>query len=148
MGFGIRDSLLGTLLARRLNCCAKLGPQPSGSDPELLTLPIIIDTSSPLGAPRFNLHSFVGSPLFSYTAATVIMGVAVLILWTWKVSLREEVADSPRPAALALIAREAEPVGRITGMADCRWAAAVPHGKTIPLGGTFALASGLLEISY
>ena len=55
--------------------------------PEPLIPPIIIDSSPagryPLGAGLFA----VGGPLFSYTAAAVIMGMAILVSWAWKVSL-------------------------------------------------------------
>ena len=50
------------------------------------------------------------------------------------------------------VARETEPVGRITGMADCRWTDpedAPPSGAaSVPLGRKYALNSGLLEITY
>ena len=51
--------------------------------------PIIIRTSPTLPAP-FTFDSFVGSPLFSYMAATVIMGVVMLVFWAWKVSLHDD----------------------------------------------------------
>ncbi len=116
--------------------------------------PIIIDTGGPLQASPFTLHSFVGSPLFAYAAATVIMGVAILVLWAWKVSLHYELAASANSRGLTApgedTAREMEPVGRITGMVDCRWAdpQATPLVAAVALGRKYELASGLMELSY
>ncbi len=117
---------------------------------EPLVPPIIIDTSTPPGSPLFFLNPSLGGWLFSYSAATVITGVLVLIFWMWKVSLRDEVAESPRPAMPPSVAREMEPVGRITGTADCRWANAqtAPRNETVPLGRKYEFVSGLMEIAY
>ncbi len=57
---------------------------------------------------------------------------------------------------MAVIQHEKQPetkpemVGRITGTADCRWADPdyAPSGPAVPLGGKYALASGLIEIAY
>ena len=46
---------------------------------------------------------------------------------------------------------EAEVVGRITGMVDCKWAdhaTEASDGDRVPLGRQYALASGLMEITY
>ena len=42
-------------------------------------------------------------------------------------------------------------VGRITGMVDCQWADRLDGGgrwRHVPLGRKYALASGLMEITY
>ena len=78
------------------------------------------------------------------------MGVAMLGAWVYKVSHDEPVArvaqpaaDSTRTAGRRLLApgRKPEFVGRITGMADCRWAdpEAAPVGRTSPLGRKYEL---------
>jgi hypothetical protein len=112
--------------------------------------PIIIDTGPTIHYPLFTTQSPLGGWLFSYAAATVIMCVAILGAWAYKVSLsRAEVAKVvPRPASQRA-EPEAEPVGRITGKVECRWANpqdAPP--AAVPLGRRYELASGLLEISY
>ncbi len=112
--------------------------------------PIIIDTGPTIHYPLFTTQSPLGGWLFSYAAATVIMCVAILGAWAYKVSLsRAEVAEViPRPASQRA-EPEAEPVGRITGKVECCWANPqnVPPA-TVPLGRRYELASGLLEISY
>ncbi len=124
----------------------RLRPPPSAF-PLSVEPPIVIRTSPTLPTP-FTFDSFVGSPLFSYMAATVIMGVGLLVFWAWKVSLHDEVATYPR-AEPSPVVREMEPVGRISGMADCRWADSQDApSAAVPLGRKYELASGLVEITY
>ncbi len=130
-------------------------PHPSDA-PEPLIPPIIIH-ASPFSPPP----SLVGSWLFSYGVATLLMGVAVLISWVWKVShdYSLDIAKNSRELTApgdslsgAVSPRLDEPqyVGRISGTAGCRWAdpRTAPGNETIPLGRKYELASGLLEISY
>ena len=128
---------------------------------------------SPSGLPlRFlptALHGTVG--WFSsdwpvaYLIATVICGVSMLIGSVVHVSSPVQVARQsvPLPSPLSLLPPV---VGRITGMVDCKWAegsgfrvqgSGVPISKSpnfqtskfpVALGDTFALASGLMEITY
>ncbi len=122
--------------------------------PEPLIPPIIIDTTSTTHYPLFTIHSPLGGWLVSYAAATVITGVMLLVLWAWKVSQQDELAKAPTASATPAVEREEpmESVGEITGLADCRWAdpnAAPPSGAAaVPLGRTYALNSGLMEITY
>ncbi len=141
--FGVQGSESGVGVA------VELPHQPETPDSEALIPPIIIDTSPTIHYPLFTIHSSLGGWLFSYGVATVLMGVAILGAWAYKVSLEAEIArDQPRPAPQG---DEPKPeyVGRITGTADCQWADpqdAPP--AAVSVGRKYALASGLLEISY
>jgi hypothetical protein len=105
--------------------------------------------------PPFSVSSpapFVGGVLFSYTAAALIMGVGILIAWAWKLPEYWHIASHPVPLASSTPSIPSV-VGRITGMADCRFAA---DSKTedqrpktaVGLGDKLTLLSGLLEITY
>ncbi len=100
---------------------------------------------SPLSPP------FVGGPVFSYLVAAVLLGVMLLGAWAYKISHHQELAQSSPEQRSAPRAPEMHFVGRITRTVDCRWSdsrtAAFP-GASVPLGRKYALASGLLEISY
>ena len=112
-----------------------------------------------------------GWPL-AYLAATAILGVALLMAAVVPVSQPQQIAgrvgwdkrsDAPpsqgehAPLDNRLPAYPVT-VGRITGMVDCRWERTSqgpspktqdPRPKTfVSLGDTFALASGLVEITY
>ena len=62
---------------------------------------IIVDTAGPLPSPLFSLGRPLGGWLFSYAAATVITGMAILGAWAYKVShdyqLAAAVVDVRRP---------------------------------------------------
>ncbi len=118
--------------------------------PEPLLPPIIIDTSGPVPSPLFALGSTVGGWLFSYSAATVIMGMAILGAWLYKVSLDSKIAQDQSLLAQRGAEPKPEYVGRITDMADCRWAdpQAAPLVAAVALGHRYDLSSGLMEISY
>jgi hypothetical protein len=117
--------------------------------------PIVVDVSPVRQAPLFTLQSPVGSFVFSYLAGAVLLGIGLLIGWTWRVyddrnvvqnpprHLDGDRSPSPVPAPPS--------VGRITGLADCRWAdpatGTFSHSP-VPLGRKYALASGSMEITY
>ena len=125
-----------------------------------------VETSSP--APTFlstPLHGTAG--WFSsgwpvaYLVATVIFGIGLLIGSLVPVSSPQQIAkQSSLPAAQQQFQPEPkiEFVGRITGMVDCQLdqrsgisclKTQGPRPKTlVSLGDTFALASGLMEITY
>ncbi len=127
-------------------------PVPS---PEPPIPPIIINVSPLPPAPLFSTLLSPGGWLFSYAAATVITGMAILGAWVYKVSVGGGMQGSPVPVVTAnqppsLPAKpERELVGQITGTADCRWAdpQEVPSAA-VPLGRKYELASGLVEIAY
>ena len=130
--------------------------QPLDKDSADRALPLVIDGVPALHAPLSTL-SVGGGFLFSYAAAVVIVGVGLLIGWAYQVSIprsghRESVEAARRPLpADARPQPEMVFVGRVTDMVECRWSdpktATVDHAF-VPLGRRYALASGLMEITY
>ncbi len=97
--------------------------------------------------------------LMSYLVATVVFAIVTLVSCylpaPYQSAVRREadglVRAESAPASKTLIPRqETVLVGRITGAADCRWAdpKLAPDGAAVPMGGKYALASGLVEITY
>ena len=107
---------------------------------------------------------------FALLIATVITGLGLLMGSFVYVSHHEQIADTKLPPSLpsqAAIRSQAEYVGRITGMVDCKGSEVrgqrsgesgrrsetdkfqIPNPKSlVSLGDSFALSSGLLEITY
>ena len=97
-----------------------------------------------------------GMPL-AYLVATVMTGLGLLIGSLIPVSHPEQVArqSAPLPSPLSPLPSV---VGRITGMVDCKWATirfrdpkirqSTHQPSLVSLGDKFALASGLMEITY
>ena len=113
--------------------------------------PIILDLSPGPRSPLFTLHSSVGGFLFSYTAAALLLGLALSVGWSWKVrndsrstqhvARQDSIGDLPKASV----------VGRITGVVDCRWAdpaMIVFKHDGVALGQEYVLQSGFLEITY
>ena len=97
----------------------------------------------------------LGSLLFSYLLAGVIVGVGILIGWVCQVSGPQEtpvVQYGPRPSsAVSPVEREQVFVGQINAIIDCKWADPrnAPIGfDRIVLGRRYDLVSGLMEIAY
>jgi hypothetical protein len=118
--------------------------------------PIVIQTSPSTHPPLAMPYSQLGGLALSYVAATLIVGIGLLIGWAYQVSLPQSSLQdaanlSPRSVVPAVPASEAVFVGQITGMVDCQWVdpRTAPVGfDKIVLGRQYALASGLMEISY
>ena len=136
---------IGTELAMALsrggdgmNVVPRALPAPS------FTSPVLHSASSYLSS---------GWPL-AYLIATVIFGIGVLIGAFTYVSRYEEFADNTPPKAAGHrpgTQPQAEIVGRVTGMADCKWErnSIPPLGNdAVSLGREFRLESGLVEIGY
>ena len=119
-----------------------------------LPLQLVLRDASPESAPSYYPFSpaFVGSPLFSYIAATLIMGMLLLGAWAYKISnSHQDYAQKPAPRSPGADRQELVFVGHVTGMKNCRWADPDTQaylGSSVPLGRKYALASGLMEISY
>ena len=116
-----------------------------------------------LAAPLRNTLGYFseGLPL-AYLLATVVTGLGLLIGSMIPASHPEQVAHNSAPA----IAEPTAYVGRITGMADCKWetkglgirdwglesgnqkSEIRNQGSLVALGDRFSLASGLMEITY
>jgi hypothetical protein len=95
-------------------------------------------------------YPFIGSAVFSYSIAALILGLGLLLAQAWKLSENPQFAAGPAAGSLPLATHAI--VGRITGMVDCRFAKASKtedqRPKTVSLGDKLDLASGLLEITY
>jgi len=113
--------------------------------------PIILDLSPARHSPLFTLHSPLGSFLFSYLAGAMLLGIGLLIGWTWKIHYDRQFArDVPRQTPRADVP-ETPMVGRVTGAADCLWADSATEAfehDGVPLGREYVLLSGFLEITY
>ncbi len=93
----------------------------------------------------------LGNFVFSYSLAALIIGVGMLIGWACKVSNQQVASAPPPPPAIARHQPQVIFVGRVTGMVDCRWSdakTATTEYAYVPLGRKYALASGLMEITY
>jgi hypothetical protein len=120
-------------------------------------------TSRVTSVPLLGYLSQVGP--FSYLVSAILMCLAFLAAWQYKIADRldrlESVHRSP-PAGTSPPGATSEPVGYVTGMADCRWNEDLPERDeeraagladlaiSSPLcsGRKIRLASGQLEIGY
>ena len=110
--------------------------------------------------------------MFPYVASALIVGIGLLIGWTCRVSLLQQLApgdaeqvaiekdgtspigrNGPESAAhqLDLSPLSQPSVGRISGLVNCRWpdrGTETFDGAAIRLGSKYALAAGFMEITY
>ena len=142
---------------------------PPLDDQRSVAPPIILDLSPPLHSPVFTLHSSVGGFLFSYATSALILGLALLVGWTWKTSRERRVVQDAPLQVPGTCVTEAPLVGRITGMAGCRWSKwsvvsrqwsvvteslnlQIPKSPNpnllVTLGAKYNLTSGFMEITY
>lgn len=110
--------------------------------------PIVIQTDSDLSS----FHP-IGSFIFSYSLAAVIVGIGLLVGWACHIPGSQGLASNAvRPGpAVPRIESNMVFVGRIADMVDCRWAdpSTEPfNGARVPLGRKYVLAAGLMEIVY
>jgi hypothetical protein len=135
----------------------KVVPTGQGSvangDQKLLPFPVL--ASDDLAGLPANTSSF-GGMLLSYLIAGAILLAGVLLGWTLRVAERhraDETAANNRPPLQSPDHEVRQPrfVGRITALVDCRWSEpntnAFESARVLP-GRRFALASGLMEITY
>ncbi len=90
---------------------------------------------------------------FACLVATIVLGVGILAASLIHVSHAVNNAEQMPSVVKNTLTptSKTEKVGQITGMVDCQWAdpnTAAIHGGNVLLGRKFALASGLLEITY
>ncbi len=95
---------------------------------------------------------------FALLIATVITGMGLLAGSFVYVSHHQPLASDSQqptdwivPSERKAFTSDMEFVGRITGMVDVKWSdnqTATVHGANVPLGRKYALASGLMEITY
>ena len=107
--------------------------------------PVIVLPSVNLGA-----GSYVSGWLTAYLVATVIFGVGALVGALTHVSHSSPLAKDTAPAApnRVMPVADSSVVGRITGMADCKWRGDAVRSSTVVLKDRYDLASGCLEITY
>lgn len=87
---------------------------------------------------------------FSFLIGAVFTSLLVLVAWLVPVSGPEEIAKNSSLIS-SFADSQMEIVGKITGMVDCRWTdinTSTERGNGVPLGRKYALASGLVEITY
>ncbi len=115
----------------------------------------------PIPVPHFSLgnvlHGTVGffsqEIPFSLLMATIVSGLGLWAASLIYVTHHKQIADSssvskPTPSAAKT---DIEFIGRVTGMADVQWAddqTVTVHGANVPMGRKYAMASGLMEITY
>jgi hypothetical protein len=114
-----------------------------------------IDQRLITACPAITLHDTMGYlssgwPV-AYLVATVIFAIGALIGSVIYVSHPVQVAQQS-VSLPSLLSSLPSVVGRITGMVDCRWkertGSGMQNSPLIRLGDKFALASGLMEITY
>ena len=122
---------------------AMSAPEPSLAPPSLF---LVRQTTA--------FTSLLGNAVLSYVAVALLLGDGILAVRAWDtgceksspaaaVSAGEQQRSPPQPATIF--------VAKITGASNCRWTdpkTAVETGTYVPLGRTFALNSGWLEITY
>lgn len=109
--------------------------------------PIVID----LTTPGDSIQPFVAGPVFSYLVAAVVLVAMILGASLYKIAWPGQIADNPSNGSNSGKVVELAFVGRITDTEECRWAderSAAIVGSYVPMGRKYALASGLLEITY
>jgi hypothetical protein len=123
-------------------------------------------TTHPAGAPPIQQHSpltfyhsslslsLIGSTLFSYAMAALILGAGILAVQAWETgrenASRESVALSAAGQSKSATKPLADVVGKITLARDCQWLdqTTAATGDAVRLGQAYPLASGVLEITY
>jgi hypothetical protein len=127
------------------------------------------DAGSPWLVPTFPTYStpFVGSMLFSYLVAAIVMSFGLGVFSVLEISKVEHLANHPvrvpnanPETGFAPALPQSQLVGQITGIADCVWKETEDKVQgmdenaqrnlrsPVGLGDHFALHSGLLEITY
>ena len=87
----------------------------------------------------------------AYLIATVIVGLGLTIAAFMHVSRNVGPANQYSSTVAGHGIERVPPtevVGRITALADCKWAGGAAESPQVPLGRKYELASGLLEITY
>ncbi len=87
---------------------------------------------------------------FSFLIGAVLTSLFVLIAWLIPVSKPIQIVTELSSLQSSLDPKT-EIIGKITGMADCKWAdsrAKIFNGTNVRLGCKYALVSGLMEITY
>lgn len=87
----------------------------------------------------------------SLLISTAVMAVAIMLAWGVKLPQYQQIAELSPQSPASSVEPENAFVGRITGLANCRWAdQSAQHivGAYISLGRKYELRSGVMEITY
>ena len=130
---------------------------PWESDALLATIPTTISSVLPptptfLSTAYHGTIGFFSQELpFSLLIATLLTGFGLWIASLVYVSSSEKIAQDSSPPVQSSFDPTLKVVGKITGMVDCRWAdpqTETFNGANVLLGRKYAMASGLMEITY
>ncbi len=118
-----------------------------------IPISIILDPApfAPVSSPLYVTHPFLFSNLF----ALAVLCLGIFGAWMYQIDIPGPIARHDRlPASshTASTAKTAEYIGQITGISNTTtWqdeSTSTVSGARVPLGRRYALASGLLEITY
>ncbi len=140
---------------------SEANPKPQINKSQISNLPppvsiILDDSSAPtplssLPSPLYVTHPFLFSNLF----ALAVLCLGIFGAWMYQIDIPGPIARSDRSPAFAHTASTAvtaEYIGQITGISNTTtWqdeSTSTVSGARVPLGRRYALASGLLEITY
>ena len=129
--------------------------------PPATNLPTLVLDSQPSASPMslfgdasqgMTANFLQGWPM-AYLIGSVIFGVGLYVASLLTVTHHVYMAQQPpaSPSKSPATASKTEYVGQITGMIDVKWAddsTAALGGARVPMGRKYALASGLMEITY
>jgi hypothetical protein len=143
----------------RLDACLRwefAGGLEESAPPAAPAAPVSAPTSVPFFSTLSASLLTPGGLLFSYVVAAALLGIATLLGALYKVSppsVPMAVAPAPFPAKdrpTPMPRKEVIAVARVTDMVQVVWAdrTLAPSVKRVFLGNKFALASGLMEITY
>jgi hypothetical protein len=96
------------------------------------------------------LATFSGGTAFSYLVVLLILAAGILAASAWTVPGNERLllaTGNPLPPTMISVPVSAPIIGRITGMANCRWMNPRAAASDVAMG-RFSLDAGLLELSY
>ena len=116
----------------------------------------MVETSSPflgyIGTAYHGTIGFFSQELpFSLLIAAVLTGLGLWFASMIYVSSPDKIAKDSSPPVQSSFDPTLKVVGKITGIADCKWADSNTEtfrGANVLLGRKYALASGLMEITY
>jgi len=119
--------------------------------PSQLASPVslFLDAPSPFAVGS----SFVGSWVFSNLFSLLVVGLGLCGAWMYQIDIPHPLAHNSQKtiSQKTIETGDLKFVGRVTGVADVKWSdqqTATVMGANVPLGRQYALASGLLEITY
>lgn len=120
------------------------------AEPEEFGFPPVPGFDALSGAVR-NITQVGVLPYLAFATLTLLVCLAVQLVWEWRLSDDRELAAGQPSGILSARERVLTGVGHVSGMTDCQWA----DGSRSPgffdrveIGQRFDLNAGLLEITY